>query len=328
MRTGDETMTPDELEDLCRAAVRGAGGGPRTADVLARATVAAERRGRSSVGAGHLLDYLSALREGRLAGEADPVVTRPLVGTVLADAREGTAHAAFEAALPELDAAARSCGVAVLSIRGAFSAGELGWYARRLADDGLVALVAGNSPALMSAFGAPAAVTGTNPLAFALPHPDGVRAFDQASSETAWVSVRDAAARGEELPEGWALGSDGRPTTDARDALDGALVPFGGAKGSNIALMIELLAVLSGGALSREAAPFDRGSESPRLGLFALALDPNAFDAGYSERVEAHLARLAQAHGADFGRRRPPLERILLEPRIRRALADAAGVAA
>src|SRR5699024_2120873 len=75
-------------------------------------------------------------------------------------------------------------------------------------------------------------------------------------------------------------------------ALTGALLPFGGAKGANIAMMIELLAAMSGGSFSLDAAPFDTGSRSPRLGLFIAAIDPTAFDPGYEERAETHLLPL------------------------------------
>src|SRR5699024_9295558 len=126
----------------------------------------------------------------------------------------------------------------------------------------------------------------------ALPHPDGPRLIDQASSAAAWVRVRDAASAGEQIPADWAQDGTGEPTTDAEAALAGALLPFGGTKGGNIALLVEMLAVLSGGSFSLDAAPFDHGTASPRLGLFLLALDPDVFDPGYADRVQDHLHRL------------------------------------
>lgn len=318
------TLTWTELEALCRAAVRGAGGSDRAAKALATSTVAAERQGRREVGAAHLLDYLDALRDGRIVADAQPVVRHPRGSAVVVDAAGGTAQAAFDEAFPTVVAGASDAGVAVLSVRDAYSAGELGYYARRFAAEGLVALVCANSPALMSVYSASAPVTGTNPLAFALPHESGPRSFDQASSATAWVSVRRAADVGEAIPEGWAVDSEGGPTTDPAAALDGALLPFGGAKGSNIAMMIEMLAVLSGASFSEESAPFDSGSEPPRLGLFALALDPAAFDGGYAERVERHLRTLADAHGVDFARRHVAPDRAELPETVHVALLAAA----
>lgn len=300
----DRLLERGELVDLCEKAVRGAGGSSETARALADAVVSAELRGKPSVGVSHLLDFVHAIPAGRLNGDPRPSVDRRRSAVVVADADRGAAHVAFARALPAAVEGARAAGVAVLSIRNCFPAGELSYYATAAARAGFVALAATSSPALLAAYGSRAPITGTNPLAFALPHPDGPRAFDQAASATAWVSVREAAERGDAIPDGWALGPDGEPTEDASAALAGALLPSGGVKGANIAVMVEMLAALSGGAFSVDAAPFDRGGTSPAVGLFLLLLDPTAFDPGFVDRAEAHHRRLATEHGADFGRRR------------------------
>ena len=95
----------------------------------------------------------------------------------------------------------------------------------------------------MTVAGARRPVYCTNPLAFAAPVADGPPLLiDQASSATAYVELRRYADRGEALPPGWAVDADGRPTTDPNAALRGALLAFGGARGANIALMVEVMA--------------------------------------------------------------------------------------
>lgn len=313
-------ISVEELESLCGSALRAAGANSATAESLTRATLAAEARHKPAVGAAHLLDYLDSLRVGRINGDAVPEQSTRRAGVIAVDADEGIAQLAFDQALDSLTERARETGIAALSIHNSYSGGELGYYAARVAEAGFVALACGNSAALMATHGAREAVTGTNPHAFALPHAHGPRLFDQASSATAWVKIRDAAEVGEPLPEGWAIDADGEPTTDARAALGGAVLPFGGVKGSNIAFMVEMLATLAGGAFSVEAAPFDSGTRSPSLGVFVLALDPEAFDPGYPERAEAHLERLTREHGIDFGRRKAPPEYIELPDKVYRAL--------
>lgn len=317
-------VAPDVLEQLCASSLRAAGGSEQDARILAEATVEAELRGKPAVGVAHLFDYLDALRSGRMSGHAQPRVLRTRSAIIVVDPEEGAAQLSFGRAFPDLVAAARECGVAALSVRNSFSAGELAYYTTRVADEGLVALACTNSPALMSVYGSRRPIAGTNPLSFALPHPLGPRVFDQASSETAWVSVRDAAGRGEAIPGGWALDADGSPTTDAAAALDGALLPFGGVKGANVATMVEMLAVLSGGSFAVDAAPFDRGDRSPALGMFIQAVDPAAFDPGFVERVETHHRRLADEYGADFGRRKPDREEIALPQELHARLVEAA----
>lgn len=318
-------FTPDQLRSLCEAAIGGCGGSPELARTLAAATVEAEVRGKCDVGAAHLLDFLDALSAGRLNGRAEPIVHQPRTAAITVDADDGTAHLAFARAQPQLVQAARDCGIGVASVTNSYPAGELAHYAIALAREGLIALVAANSPALMSLFGSSAPIAGTNPIAFAVPHPSGPRVFDQASSATAWVRVRDAARRGEPIPQGWALGPDGVPTTDARAALQGALLPFGGAKGANIAAMIEVLAAMSGGAFSLDAPPFDAGERPPRLGMCVIAIDPTAFSPDYEQRAEAHFSRLAAEHGADVGRRRPPRTTIDLPEDLHDRLLAVAG---
>ncbi|NEM08911.1 Ldh family oxidoreductase [Geodermatophilus normandii] len=302
----------DRLSALCRTAIIAAGGDEPTATALTDAVLAAERRGNRAVGVAHLVDYLDALERGRLNGTPRPVVRHDRRAVVTVETDDGIAQLAFLAARPALSTAARECGVAMLSISGSFTVGELGYYTSELATEGLVALAGANSPALMSLYDAPDALTGTNPFSFALPGLPSPRLVDQASSAVAWVRIRDAAAAGEPIPPGWALDANGAPTTDAAAALLGPLLPFGGVKGSNIALVIELLSVLSGGSFSMDAPDFASGERPPRVGLFLIALDPAAFAADYLQRVEDHLERLQVRYGIDFGRYFAPVARMQL----------------
>ena len=302
----------DRLASLCATAITAAGGDEQTAAALTDAVIAAERRGNSAVGVAHLFDYLDALRSGRLNGTARPTIRQDRASVISVSADDGVAQLAFRAALPALAAAARTNGVAVLSVSDAFTVGELGYYTSEVASLGLIALAGANSPALMSLYGAPTALTGTNPFSFALPAQPTPRLIDQASSAVAWVRIRDAAAAGEPIPHGWALDAHGAATTDAAAALLGPLLPFGGAKGSNIALVIELLSVLTGAAFSMEAPDFASGTQPPRVGMFLLALDPAAFAPDYLQRVEGHLQRLQAQYRIDFGRHTSHVQRIQL----------------
>src|SRR5262249_22784616 len=149
----------------------------------------------------------------------------------------------FDLAKDELHRRAREYGMALLAVTGSFTTGELGWYVRCLTKVGLVAMAATNGPALMKPPAADIAVYCTNPLAFGAPRKSGpALLIDQASSATAFVNVRSAAEAGERIPAGWAVDAEGKPTTDPKAAMEGALLTFGGPRGANIALMVEVLA--------------------------------------------------------------------------------------
>ncbi len=294
----------EELTTLCTQALTRAGAHERDAGILAEATVEAEQVGNRAVGVGHLFDYIDGYREGRIAVRTQPLVRCGAAAVIDVDAGAGLAQTAFVDVFDDACRNSRASGLSALWIKNSFTCGELGYYARRLAGEGLVAVATANSPALMSLGGSPSAVLGTNPLAYGIPRPGRLPVvIDQASSSTAFVAIRRAAETGEEIPAGWALGPDGEPTQDARAALEGVLLPFGGHRGGNIALLVEILATLSGAAYSLDAAPFDRGRQTPGIGVFLLAIDPAIFP-GSVERIVGQLETLRNERGV----RLPALE--------------------
>lgn len=288
-----------ELTELCERALLGSGASAAQAAVLAEATVEAEALGLRPVGVSHLVDYLDGFRNGRITPGTPSLEQRTAVVSTV-DCRDGLAQHGFDVALPGLCAGAAEHGVSVVALRRSFTAGELDYYVRRLNRRGLMALACANSPALVTVAGARGPLVGSNPLAFGVPLPHGRRlAFDQASSATAWVRVRDAATHGDQIPAGWAVDSDGVPTTSAAAGLAGALLPFGGYKGGNIAVLVEVLATLGGGLFSVDAPPFNRGSASPSIGVVIVAVSVDALAPEYPGRLEAQLERWANEYGAD-----------------------------
>lgn len=284
-----------EATELCERAALAAGANREAAAALAKSVVAAEAKGVTSVGLSHFLDYLDALQAGRIDGSAEPVVTRPSLAVHVSDAKGGLAHTAFDRVWPELAKSARLFGVAIFVQRNAFTCGELGYFTGRMAGEGLVAFAATNGPALLAGAGGTKPVYCTNPMSFAAPVEGGAPlVVDQSSSATAFVSIRKAAEEGREIPAGWALDSKGRPTTDPTAAMTGALLAFGGNRGANVALMVEVLAAgLSGANWSLDAPPFGEGHEGPGAGLFVLAIEPKLIDPDFATRLKAQLDRLA-----------------------------------
>lgn len=280
---------------LCEQAAMAVGASQEAAAALARSVVSAEARGVRSVGLSHFLGYLEALQAGRIDGQAEPVVSRPALAVYVSDARGGAAHTGFDRAFGEFAKAARIFGVAIFSQRNAYPCGELGYFTGRLANEGLVAFAATNGPALLAGAGSTKPVYCTNPMSFAAPMEGSVPLLiDQSSSATAFVNIRKAAEEGRELPEGWAIDSAGKPTTDPAAAMKGALLAFGGNRGANVALMVEVLAAgLTGANWSLDAPSFLEGSENPGTGLFVLAIEPRLIDPDFEVRLKEQVGRLA-----------------------------------
>lgn len=288
-------LTLAEATALCERAAGAAGANEETATALARSVVAAEAKGLATVGLSHFLDYLEALDAGRIDGTAEPVITRPALAIYMSDAQGGAAHTGFDRTCPDLAKAARLFGVAIFVQKNAFTCGELGYFTSRLADEGLVAFAATNGPALLAGAGSFEPVYCTNPMSFAAPVEGGAPlVIDQASSATAFVNIRRAAEDGRDIPSGWALDAAGRPTTDPAAAMKGALLAFGGNRGANIALMVEVLAAgLTGANWSLDAPSFIDGRENPGTGLFVLAIEPRLIDPDFASRLKAQIDRLS-----------------------------------
>jgi (2R)-3-sulfolactate dehydrogenase (NADP+) len=275
-----QTLTAADIEDLAGRALLAAGATPVAAASLARAIAAAESEGLASHGLAYLPTYCSHLRCGKVIADAVPSVTRPKPGLVVVDAASGFAHPAIDAGFAELIPAARVQGIAALAIRNSYNCGVLGYHTERLAAAGLLGLGFTHAPASIAPVGCLRPVVGTNPIAIAVPDGKGgvALSIDQSASVIAKSEIIRRKRAGEAIPEGWAFGPDGQPTTDPAAALQGTMAPSGGYKGVGIALLVEILAAMASGAvLSTEASPFS-GTEGgpPRTGQFFIAIDAGA----------------------------------------------------
>ena len=151
----------------------------------------------------------------------------------------------------------------------------------------------------MAVWGGAEPLLGTNPIAAAFPAAEShdALAFDMATSVAAFGRIRQALHRGEVIPNGWAVAPDGSATTDPAVAVKGALLPFGGAKGSALALLVEMLAgVLTGAAIGPSVGNPNDASDAPAdVGHAFIVMDPEAFmpRATFEERA-AHLAAVVR----------------------------------
>jgi len=255
------------------------GTSPEVAAILAHNCASAERDGAHSHGIFRIPGYLSTLASGWVDGKAIPVVTDVASGFVRVDAGNGFAQPALAAARPLLVSKARSAGIALLAIHNSHHFAALWPDVEPFAEDGLVALSVVNSMTCVVPHGADRPLFGTNPIAFAAPRADGPPiVFDLATSAIAHGDVQIAARKGERLPPGMGVDSLGQPTTDPKAVLEGgALLPFGGHKGSALSMMVELLAAaLTGGHFSFEFNWADHpGARTPWTGQLLIVIDPS-----------------------------------------------------
>ena len=290
-----------ELERLAHAVLTQHGVTDAAAAACARVLVQADACGIETHGVSRIPMYCDMLRARRIDPQAVPRLVESAPGgpAVLVDACGGLAYDACDLAVAALTERALRDGVAFVGVRNSSHVGALGLHLEPLAAHGLVALALSNSPAVMPFWGGRTPALGTNPVAAIFPRRQGMPLLiDLSMTTVARGHILLAAQRNEPIPEGWALDRHGQPTTDAREALQGSLLPVGGAKGAMLALCFELLcSALTGAALSFEAdAFFDPAGKAPRIGQAFIAFSPErlAGQAVYFERVEALLAQIAQ----------------------------------
>ncbi|SET49364.1 Ldh family oxidoreductase [Oceanicella actignis] len=299
------TMTVDELERAVTRIFRRAGMNEIQAGALARVIAAGERDGCKSHGIYRIEGVLRTLKAGKVRGDAEPTLEPGAAGAIVrVNARGGFSNPAFELGLPTLVERAREHGLAAMAINDCTHFAALWPEIEALTAHGLAALAMCPSYAAVAPAGGAKPLLGTNPLAFGWPRPGAdPYVFDFATSVAARGEIELRRRAGQRLPEGWAIDAEGNPTDDPEAALAGAMLTFGGHKGSAIATMIELLAGVMIGDLTSPEALEALGTTTlaPAHGELILALSPEAFAAGRPgdpfARAEALFAAI-KAQGA------------------------------
>ncbi len=297
------TMTLDEVRILARDCLAANRCDDDNARAVAATVTAAERDGAASHGLFRIPGYVASLRSGKVNGAAKPVIERLAPSVVRVDGDRGFAPLTLDEGRGPLIDCARSQGVAALALINIHHFAALWIEVEALAQRGLVAFAfTAYKPALAPA-GSTQPLFGTNPMAFGWPRGDKPpMVFDQASAAMARGEIMIAARDGHTLPAGVGVDNEGNPTTDPNAVLEGgAILPFGGYKGSAIAMMVELLAAgLIGQDFSFEAALNDNNDGGPpRGGELMIAIEPAHFGdpEGWLTHTEAFFERYNSMEG-------------------------------
>lgn len=296
-------LTLTDVEDLAFACLAANGCDEANARAVARTVTAAERDGCPGHGLFRLPGYVAALRSGKVDGAASPSIEHIAPAILRVDAHGGFAPLALDASRDAMIETVRDQGLAVMGLVRVHHFAALWIEVEALAAAGLCALACTAYMPAMPPAGGAVPFFGTNPLAFGWPRGNGAEpvVFDMASAAMARGEVMVAARDGHEIPPGVGLDSAGQPTTDPQAILDGGvLLPFGGFKGANVAMMVELLAAgLIGERFSFEAAQHDnKDGGPPRGGEFLFAMDPARLGgADWQEHAEGFFAAMLGIDG-------------------------------
>lgn len=273
----------EDVKTLAYDVLAGAGYGAEHAKSIANMLYVCQLDDCHSHGLFRLLMCNQTITAGKIDGHVTPEISDGGKAIIKADARGGMSLLAMEAAIPLLIEKTRAFGIAAVAVNRCFHFSALWPEVEKLSEAGLAAMAMVPSHSWVAPAGGSRGTLGTNPLAFSWPRQGKTPfTFDFATSAFARGEIELYKRAGKLLPNGVAIDKDGNPTNDPDAALEGAMLTFGGYKGSALSIMIELMAgPLIDDMTSRESMEFAQGKGgAPYHGEIVLAFDPAQFSAG------------------------------------------------
>lgn len=260
----------------------------RQADVL----LEGDLRGQHSHGIRRLPVLAARLDSGVTTSGIEPAMEWQGSSRLEVDGRRGLGPAVAHKVLDEIIRRAEETGAAVASVSNSGHLGMLAPYTERMADEGVIGIVLTTSEALVAPWGGSRAMVGTNPIGIGIPTDDEPLVLDMSTAAVSAGKVLDYAARGQELPPGWAVDEHGEPTTDASAATRGAISPYGGAKGFALGVALgALIGVLADTAFGRDVFGTLDTDRAPTKGDLFIAL-PVRSESDAVHRLTAYLDQL------------------------------------
>ena len=295
----------EDLSALAKQAFVNAGFPDADAETVAEILVTTDLMGISTHGVHRVEQYLKRVSAGMVQAAPEIVVEDRAPALAIVDGDDGQGQVVGARALEVAMKKARENGIALVSVKNSnhFGATAPYGYAATVAAMGLMCGTSA-SPA-MTPFGGRDLLLGNNPLGFAAPRQTGAPfILDMANSVAARGKMRKLRDAGEDMPLGWALDSDGNPTTDPAAGLDGFIQFIGGHKGYGLSLMVEILGgLMSGGRFLDDVGDMWAEDEPQGVSHFFIAIDPlRLLGAGtYYERMEAFVTKIKSVAPFDEG---------------------------
>ena len=293
-----------EIYDLAKKTLLFNGCDEENASILSDTIMRAERDGSLSHGLFRLPAYVAALKSKKVNGKARPEVKKISPSVIKVLGNSAFAPMVLKVGLPELIKLAKETGVAVLAITNSHHMAAMWPETEAIAESGLVGFACTSYMPMVAPAGAKKALFGTNPISFAWPRPEkNPLVYDMATAAMAMGDVMVAARDGHKVPLGTGLNKLGKETTDPKEIVKGSggvLLPFGGYKGSAIAMMVEVLAgALVGDNFSYETAAKDnKDGGPPSGGEFILAISPEKIaGSGWEKHSEEFFAKMKSMDG-------------------------------
>lgn len=298
-------ISAEKLHSFCMEALRTAGVSEAHALITSDVLVTTDTWGVFTHGTKLLQGYIKRILAGGLRTDTEPRVVAGGPAWSIVDGGSCLGHVTSKFAMEDAIARAKQTGIAYVGVKNSCHFGAAGYYAWLAANEGLIGISMANDIPSVAATGSRKSVTGSNPIAYAVPN--GKRdplLLDMAISTVAGGKVYAAYQRGEPIPGNWLIDAEGHPTTDSSlYPMTGSLLPMGDYKGYGIALLIETLSgLLTGASITWQVGSWSWGDASQPTdhGAAFLAIDiatmmaPDQFESRIAHLVdEIHHAPTA-----------------------------------
>lgn len=277
---GQATYGVDDLTEFAQRALWRVGVPAPDAEMTSHSLVGADQQGTASHGLLRLPLYVSAIQSGGINNLPDMKWIADTGSSALLDADGALGQVAMARAVDYALTHTAARGICAVAVQNSSHYGTGAFWVDQLSGAGFVAFLTSTTGPTVAPFGSSQKLLGTNPLTIGAPS-SGTHSLtaDMATSTGAYGKVIAAKNEGTSIPDGWAVDASGRPTTDPQEAMDGALTPFGGHKGSAVSALLEVIAASLGTAAFAHETQDIWNNPGSRMntGHLLITIDSNAF---------------------------------------------------
>lgn len=269
-----KTFSAETLNKFCFNILTAEGVEESCAQDVADLLIDAELTGVTTHGISRLSVYVQRVRAGIISKANNIHVLRESSSALVIDAGNTFGAPSAKYAMQACIRNARESGCCFATVKNSNHFGTGAFYTKLAAKEDMIGFICTNVTAKIAPYGSKTAYIGTNPFSVSAPTEGDPFLLDMTPTVVALGKLIDAQRLGKPIPIGWALDEDGRPTTDPAAGRRGSLVPIGGAKGSGMAMAVEILAgILSGAGYSRYLHDLYSMDSPQGLGHFLGAID-------------------------------------------------------
>lgn len=269
----------DLLREFCLKILTNLGVSQADAYSTSDNLVSADLRGVDSHGVSRMPIYVERIENGLVSKKSNFTIIKEHRATLMIDAKNSMGAAVSVKIMKAAIEKAKSSGVALVTVNNSNHFGMASYFASMALEHSFIGFATTNAPSTMAPYGGIEPYFGTNPIACAIPSSSIPVVVDMATSVVARGKIILAAKKGDDIPLNWAITKSGEPTTNAKEALEGTVLPFAGPKGYAFAMLSDIFSgILSGGLFGPQINNlYSNNQTSQKVGHFFAVVDPDCF---------------------------------------------------